>query len=301
MMLTRVDLLKDLADQRSHAESRVRAVADNLAFEENVASERCREFEDATTGMPLQAALARYYREMVEGISRSHVPSTFRPENATAFMSAAIEPNQVIARLVRLDDALDAVSMNYADLATAVNGATRDDAIIAPIMRWFDRYPNARPTFAAFEAELAEDLAAADWAIRLVTRLGLEHHLPPEGERWHYGLMRYTVAEVLRAAGHITQPFAVPTILESCGHVWFFPPPRRSGAGYVVDLDPTLARGLTRELLHARIDFRPHHLIRVGGIDGIAARPDLRSLRNGHLGLVRSVTGRMDYAEMMSP
>lgn len=300
MFLKRSDFLTELASQRCHVDPRVRAVGDNLAFEENVAPARGDKFEDRTAGMPLRAALANYFHAEVEGISRSHIPCTFRAENAAALMSSSIEPNQKVARLVRLDDALSAVEpMTYADLEAAVH--RRDDTVIAPLLRRFNEYPNARPAFAAFAVELADDLAAPDWAFRLVTRLGLEHHLPPAGERWHFGLLTYAATDVFAAAGRIAKPFAVPTTLDSGGNPWFFPAPRDSGVGYVVDLDPPLARDLAREFLHVRIELRPAHLVRVGSVTGPDTRSDVPPLRNGHLARVRSVAARPHYAEMMNP
>ena len=217
-------------------------------------------------------------------------------------MPGGLDPNQVILRVERIDDALLAAGLDFAKLAAAF-GTSAGEAVIRPVLDGFNRWRNARPAFAAFESEVADDLAGPGdtWVGRLVSRLGLAHHLPPAGDRWHFGLMRYRVQDVMDAAPHLSQRFAVPTVLESRMNEWFFPAPRHRGAGYAVDTEPALARPLVREILHARIAYEVGHLHRIGSLSGTAARPDLVLLRNTHLSRVRMVAGRPGYADMMRP
>ncbi len=54
--------------------------------------------------------------------------------------------------------------------------AADNRTVIDKFLLTWDGKRDARPAFAAFRPELADDLAAADWPHRLRDRLGLAHY-----------------------------------------------------------------------------------------------------------------------------
>ncbi|MBF0374203.1 MAG: hypothetical protein HQL39_12395, partial [Alphaproteobacteria bacterium] len=107
---------------------------------------------------------------------------------------------------------------------------------------WQDGYAGARPAFACFRSEVARDIRADDWPLRLRARLGLGHISLKVGQRAYFALMEYDVAEVRAQTPHIGSPFAIPTVLESRNNPHFFPAPQGRGEGYTVDLDHAAGR-----------------------------------------------------------
>ena len=133
----------------------------------------------------------------------------------------------------------------------------------------------------------------------MIRRLGLLHYFPLSAtERFSFALMEYTAAEVFRQAGPkgIGQPFAVATVLECCNNPAFFPAPEGASHGFTVDLSEADPRPATvREVLHIRLDYSQHHVVRFGQWPGPKAAPDLVSARNRHVTRLRETTGRNDF------
>jgi hypothetical protein len=159
---------------------------------------------------------------------------------------------------------------------------------------------DGRPTFAAWKDEVRHELAAADWADRLRDRLGLAHY-SPAGSPIAVMLMEYRVADVLAAALAAGWPisFVAPTALDSGPWPWFFPSPAGLHYGRTVALRPGPAALLT-EVLHTRMDYARDHIARIGMIsEPLDPGLSVRERRNDHLAVLRRVSARPDFGEVM--
>ena len=165
-----------------------------------------------------------------------------------------------------------------------------------------------RPLFATTELEVGEILNSgdSDWSEQLRDRLGLGHYSPqPSGPPEEILVMRYTVAEVLAAAGGygLGDP-AIPTVLDSPLSCYFHPSPipaptaaNNSYYGHTVNLtavdnDNDYHFGV--ELLHPRLDYQPEHLLKVGVISQPVTMP-LERARRFHLPWLQVDSGRDDF------
>jgi hypothetical protein len=308
MRFTRGDHTDDLVRLRADRHPPRRAIGDNFAFEENVGADRLADFERfGATVTGLLPIAAEYFSVSVQGFRRGHIPSTFAPVNASALMSAGIEPTQKIVRIERLDEILSRggaasraeIDTDFARLRDAVEAHPMDRSVVDPLIRSLNLYPGARPSFACFKAEAASDLATPDWLPGLLARLGLGHYALKVGEIGHVALMQYTVEEVFKQAT-VAHPFAVPTVLESRGSEYFFPAPAGQGVGYAVDLDPAAGRDWIREFLHVRLTYRADHLARVARLTGPTPAIGVAAVRDAHLTRVRAKCARPDYGAPMS-
>lgn len=219
-------------------------------------------------------------------------------------MVAGIERTQKIVRVERLDEVLTDSLVNFDQLQAALAAGRIDRSLFDPLLRTMNGFSGARPSFACFKAEAAPDLAAADWLPRMLARLGLGHHRLASGETGHFALMQYTVEEVFReatvTAAAVTQPFAVPTVLESRNSEFFFPAPAGQGIGYAVDLDPGAGRDWIREFLHIRLTYSADNLARVARLTGPTPDIGLAAVRDAHLSQVRTKCARPEYGAPMS-
>ena len=298
MELRRPELAADLVRMRGGRDAPARAVGDNVAFEENVSVARRADFEAATGGATeVLGALATYFRRTVQGMRLDHWPSTFDAARGAALLPAGVAGNQKIVRIVCLDDWQ--TPERFARLEEAVLPHQRDGSVIEPEIRELNRYPGARPFWAAFLSEVTDDVADADWLRRLTTRLGLGHHAAAAGQTRYFALMEYRAADVMDGTG-IAQSFAVPSVLEAGNNPWFHPAPRASDAGFAADLDPALGRDLVREFLHTRLMFRADHMIKVGRIVGPTPLVRIGTVRDGHVDRLRARAGRPDFGAMMT-
>jgi hypothetical protein len=247
-----------------------------------------------------------HFKVSVEGVRRTHIPTTFRAINDSALYEPEIEPNQKLVRLECIDDILKRMGRTFADLERGMRPASRDDALVAQVVDQWRSFPGARPAFVAFKSELAGDLTEPDWLPRLRNRLGLGHHSPAAGERKSFALMEYLVKDVsaewaLVQASGAARPFAVPTVLEAPGSVHFFPAPREAQSSFTLDLsDGGAARPPIRELLHVRITYKSQHLMRVGELVGPLPEIKLAAKRDAHLDELRRISGRGDFGAHMS-
>jgi hypothetical protein len=306
MQFARADLRDDLARLRASRVAPDRAVGDNFLFEERVCDERCAEFEgsDLSTGT-LTSLQAFYFAAWVQGVRRDHVPTTFAAINQDALYRADIEPNQKIVRLECVDDVLRSSKRTFAELAQALQPRHRDENLIAHIVDYFALYPGARPAFVAFKSEVDQDLRQPDWLMRLRNRRGLGHYDPAPGQRQAFALMEYLAKDVnaewqpLRARG-AERPFAFPTVLDGKGvSPYSLPSPRNLPSSFAVDLSGPETKPI-REMLHVRITYRPHHLVRVGELVGPLPPVKLAVARDGHLDRLRRQSGRVDFGAVMN-
>ncbi len=253
--------------------------------------------------MPLQAF---YFAVRVQGARRSHVPVTFTASNENALYREGIEPNQKIIRLECLDDVLRSIGRDrdFAEVEKAVVPATRDDALIWQVVDQFALYRGARPAFIAFKSEVASDLKEADWLNRLRNRLGLGHYDPADGQRQTFALMEYLVKDVIAewqplATRGAERPFAFPTVLDGRASPYFFPSPGNLPSSFAVDLQEP-PRAPIREMLHIRITYQPHHLVRVGELAGPLPPVTLPAVRDAHLERLRQDAARPDFGATMT-
>lgn len=299
MFLTKSDLLASLAVLIASAIPEQRAVGENFSFEENVGDPRRDDFQSHPGPSELREAADGYFRASVQGIARGHMPSTFIPSlNEIALLPSTIEPNQKIIRLERIDRLISSdPDLDFDRLSTAL--AARDSATLAAFADLFANFPGERPAFAAFKAEVGDDLSKTDWLRRLIDRMGLYHHFPvADGQTYSFSLMEYTAGEVISQARPktIDRPFALGTVLECRNNPAFFPVPRGTANGFTVDISPAaLTSPTVREVLHIRLDYRNHHVVRFGQLSGPAPTPDLVGSRRRHLAALRAATGRHDF------
>lgn len=235
----------------------------------------------------------------MQGNIRGHASSTFEPAlNEIALLPSTIEPNQKIVRIERIDRLISSdPNLDFDRLIEAHRD--RDEDTLTAFANLFLDFPGERLAFAAFKAEVDEDLKQPDWLQRLILRMGLYHHFPiADGEVCHFALMEYTGVEVLSQAGpkSIERPFALATVLECQNNPAFFPVPRGTPNGFTVDfLAGPPAAPTVREVLHIRLDYGKQHVLRFGQLSGPAERPDLVVARERHLAALRSTTGRHDF------
>jgi len=306
MRFSRADLADDLRRLRRFRFSPERAVGDNLEFEERVCDLRLEEFETHDpSASSLDTLQATYFRAAVQGARRDHVPVTFTVKNAGALYEPEIEPNQVIVRLECIDDVLKGINPDFADLEQALKARPRDEELIGHVTDEFANFPGARPAFVAFKSEVASDLNSLDWLVRLRNRMGLGHYDPAPGQRQAFALMEYLVKDVLSEwqllqVRGAARPFALPTVLDSrTFSPYFFPSPRNLESSFAVDLDQ-LGRNPIREMLHVRITYRPHHLVKAGELIGPLPSIDLAAVRDVHLERLRNDSGRDDFGATMT-
>jgi len=299
VFLTRSDLLTSLAELEGSTEPEEKAVGENFAIEENVGDARRDDFQGfPASSSDLREAADAYFRGSVQGNARGHTPSTFKPAfNETALLPSTVEPNQKIIRLERIDLLISGdPDLSFDRLVEAHRD--HDDDTLTAFTNLFLTFSGERPAFAAFKAEVEDDLKQADWLRRLILRMGLYHHLPiGDGEQCHFAVMEYSGVEVFSQASpkSINRPFALATVLECRNNPAFFPVPRGTPNGFAVDfLAGTPAAGV-REVLHIRLDYGKQHVLRFGELTGPAAKPDLVGARERHLAALRSTTGRDDF------
>jgi hypothetical protein len=305
MQFARTDLRDDLARLRASRFAPDRAVGDNFLFEERICDTRRARFENFDGSIRSLVGLqASYFAVRVQAARRDHVPDTFTAVNQDALYLAEIEPNQKIVRLESLDDTLRSTKVTFAELALAVPAGHRDDDLVTHVVEQFALYPGARPAFMAFRPEVDADLRQADWLTRLRNRMGLGHYAPASGQRQAFGLMEYLVKDVIAEWQPLetrgaARPFAFPTVLDSRLSSYFFPSPRDLPSSFAVDLDEP-GRNPIREMLHVRITYRSHHLVRVGELVGPLPPVRLAAARDGHLERLRRDSGRADFGAMMN-
>jgi hypothetical protein len=284
-----------LQDWRGRTDVAERAMADNFWFEERLDDTRRLRFEAdavaAVAATPLANLIRKDVRDNTEGLA---VPETFAAAGGLA-VYGALDEDQEIVRLESIQRALDADAITFEQLQGAF--LKRSAPLLDKFLATWNTKRDARPAFAAFRSELADDLAEPDWPLHLRNRLGLAHY-GAGGEP--VALMRYTVREVLDAAHSdgAASAFAVPTVLDAPPNAQFFPSPAGLPCGRAMplgaDYDDT---DLVAEILHARIAYHRRHLIGVARMGDAPVRGDLKALRNYHLLVLRIAADRDDYGE----
>jgi hypothetical protein len=297
----------------------LRARAENFRFEERVSRERQGRYEaeHGPAGSSYEDWLESH-KDYLEGFVYTALPETFHSVNSEAALPATVASElgeeQMLIRVESLDYALGETKIgslaNLEDILAIYNNQRHDPnltagdakALIQEVCRSLNQNPYAvRPRFAAFAQELAEDIDAPNWPLRLRDRLGLAH-LPPTNA---YGphpvvLMRYTVRDVATHARKLNanHPLAVPTVLDAEPYEIFHPSPREQNYGRTLNLAGAGdCDRLASEVLHLRIDYAPSNIWKVGAI---TARADtspgrLARLRSDHLACLQLLSNRDDF------
>jgi len=309
-------LLRELIES---GDAVLRARAENFRFEERVDQTRQARYE--TAHGPAEPAYEGWLETHMDYLSGSvyiELPETFLPLNAEAALAPAVWSDlgseQVLIRVESLDHALGETKVrSLADLEhiLAIYQNQRQDsntsvgeakALLQEICRSLNQNPYAvRPRFAAFAQELADDIAAADWPLRLRDRLGLAHLPPARAYGPHpVALMCYKVKEVAARAVKLgsAHPLAVPTALDAEPYEVFHPSPREQDYGRTLNLAGyDDCERLASEVLHLRIDYTPGHFWKVGAITARAnTEPErLARLRGDHLACLQLLSDRNDF------
>lgn len=315
--------LKSLLDNLAKGGNAVStAYANNYLFEERIAADRQRAYEDnfAPAMADLKAWKESHNRRYCSSkirVAGNQTPETFSEINRAAFLTG-LEENQYVVRLEGLDWVLAGSGHTLTELAehletwrerekpsvdkTKVEDAT---AFLSEFCMHWNRVRDNRPLFAAFQDEMKEDIDAPDWTSRVRNRLGLSHYnvLSPE-KNIPVALVSYPVSKVLSGLKkeEKERAFAVPTVLDGVLNAHFFPTPASANYGRTLGLapDPNCER-LVSEILHRRIDYAPDHFLKFGEISTPipphARGKALAALRNQHLFCLRYETGMEDFGE----
>lgn len=306
-----------------------RAVGHNVIFDERVSDDRRRMAEEYSRigerGATLGELLDLHYRKKIT--SGTELPPTFGPSNDLASYERIDKGDNIyILRLEMLtwpienwiksasdEGTVDAATLEAALFANNSARATIEQhALIDKFLDHWNDEADLRPRFAAFEAvrAVAEDAQADDWAYRLRSRFGLAHYDPSPGRRFLVALMRYTAAEVVKAAREYSQsvrnPFCAPTVLDSGNWAYFFPAPSKDDEGNNIDGGRSLSLiphedwlRMSAELLHFRLVYKRQHLYSISWLDEPVIKYPLVRLRNAHLELLRVACLRDNFGEMM--
>ena len=283
---------------------RERAEAHNMEFEERLDRPRLNFFERSLEEPcvdynDLRCQFSDFVTTYIE-VSAPHIPLTFGNDNSSASMGP-MSPEQKLLRLENITPYLASDGLTLATIEQSV--ASTDPAVSAVLenfMVQWNRDRDNRPTFAAFKDQLLSEIDDGAWPHKLRDRLGLAHY-DVSGGPLSVALMEYTVGEVMEEAERspdIAFPFCVPTFLDSTPNSQFFPTPKELPAGCPMALLEIWSdEELIAEVLHSRLTYRPHHIVKLGEITENAPEVDFRTLRNNHLASLQLAAIREDFGE----
>lgn len=181
----------------------------------------------------------------------------------------------------------------------------RQEASFKGVLGKWNKACDMRPSFATFYADhedLFEVRSAGDvsgWPEELRDRLGLSDLDPGARGELPILVFRYAVSEVPKRKQTRLKPLAVPSILDGSMCPAFCPAPTGVGYGHTLHLAGAGPKPC-REVVHPYLDLRPRHLFRVG----LVRRPvpgDLLQARRAHILMLRTMSGRDDYATGTDP
>lgn len=293
-----------LAVWANSGDLRTRAEAHNILFEERLGQDRLGVFEALLSGScpdyeRLKLQLLDFVGTYVE-VARPNAPLTFTKMNVGGAMTKP-SPEQKLIRVENLTRRLDSTALTLLDLQRCLASTKPDEmALLEDFVNQWNRDRDNRPAFAAFKDQLLDEVGDANWPHRLRDRLGLAHY-SPAGGKLAVALVEYTVGEVLdEAAGSpdIAYPFCIPTFLDFRSNSQFFPTPRELSAGAPMALFEIWSdEVLIAEVLHSRLTYRPHHIIKLGEISLGVPETDFRMMRNNHLAALQMAAARDDFGK----
>lgn len=314
-----MNFLKDYLDTviSGSSDSEERALAENFLWDERVTPagiDLYRGYVNMRSVADLDDWTNRHENYVAEELKippdDSASPWTFRAENDSNRLRH-IDPRIYLIRVEEASWPCSLVGITTTELGPLIDKYRKGDPAAQDLLERFTATWNSkrdkRPLFATTELEVGEILSSgdSDWAEQLRDRLGLGHYSPqPGGPPQEILVMRYTVAEVLAAAGSGLGDPAIPTVLDSPLSCYFYPSPIPDSKavanpyyGHTVNLtavdnDNDYQFGV--ELLHPRLDYRPEHLLKVGVISQPVTMP-LERARRFHLPWLRINSGRDDF------
>ncbi len=295
-----------LSDWASDADLYIRAQGHNIKFEEHLDRARVDEFEATVTGTvadaeDLKARLSDFVSTYVE-VSGANVPLTFKALNAGASCTSLAE-EQKLVRVENITRQIENQGLTFVALERSFHSA--DPALAAGFDLFLDNWNDARdnrPAFVAFKDQLLEEIAEPDWPHKLRDCLGLAHfNTAAGGAPMSVALVEYTIEDVANeAAGvpDIAHPFCIPTFLDHKPYHQFFPTPQELPHGVPMALFQVASNeDLISEVLHSRITYARHHVVKLGQITSDGPVMDLKKLRDHHLVALQLETRRYDYGE----
>jgi hypothetical protein len=246
----------------------------------------------------------------VDPADEDSCPETFRSiDPDSLFLSTDSKVHLVrVERLRAVAERAGELPERLKSLAQEVvtSGTPEARRTLDSLLAVWEKNAEVRPTFAAFLEDIASfgddaDAVPPGWADDLRDALGLAHLDP--GDRTSGGALdilvfRYPVADVPSLTGHarVSRPLVPPTVLDGRHSPAFCPAPHASLTGHVIDLGAR-TKSPRREVLHPSAPFRAKHLWRVGTIVRPVDFGNLATARGVHLLLVRTASGRADYAQ----
>jgi hypothetical protein len=294
MRLTTTDLSGALAEGRIATDATTKAQADNIWLDECTSGERQQFFEAGPFGVRgtrWDDLMRRHADYVGRYIKTDAAPHTFLPSMKPASLGG-IDEVQLVVRLESLASPLRNAGIQMEDLVSARDEDDRD-FVQAFLDDWNDDR-DARPAFATFLHQVADEVASVEWPEQLRDRLGLAHYSAEHGPE-PVALMRYPVSDVLAEATSPT-PFTVPSVLDCGPWAHFFPAPRDLSYGHAIALTPCDGdETLVAEFLHSRLTYRPEHLHALGWIRTPAPKHDIAELRDHHLLAVQFAAKRLDF------
>ena len=136
-----------------------------------------------------------------------------------------------------------------------------------------------RPQFATLRSSVNDDLERDDWANVLRDRMGLAHFTNDDP----IALMSYPVKQVYNHTG-LPNPITMPTVLDSTPWPHYFPAPAALRFGRAMALSPCEDdANLLVELLNAKINYKPNHILKLGQFSKMDSVSDIAYLRELHL------------------
>ncbi|HYG25441.1 MAG TPA: hypothetical protein VD906_00885 [Caulobacteraceae bacterium] len=272
-----------------HPNKASRAQGQNLRFETRLTGPRGASINQFLVPPPatLEELTERYVDYVKERVitPESGTPETFTALNMTA--AVRVSPDVTLVRVENLRSPLEKAGVAFEDLEAALaatDGLSRD--LIARFLReWNTRGDIWRNpvSFAAIRSEVIDEVNAPDWPERLRDRLGLAQHKGAAAPI-PVALIQYEAADV-SGPGPL---FCAPTVADTKPWEIYFPTPQQATYGCPMSLEPRdYDDALVAEILHPRIQYQPHHLVKVGWIASDPPVHGLETLRNNHLWALR--------------
>lgn len=285
------------------ADPQERACAHNVLFDERISAPRRSIFEvyqdSATEPRTMRRRAVDYYEERVR--TDRMLPDTFSASNAAANLGD-LSPEQKMLRLECLFEPLDKTGVSFTALGQALGRHDRGShTLVDDFLEQWNTRPDIRRnpvSFAAFQEECLDELAAPDWPDRLRDRLGLPHYNPTPAPI-PVALMLYEAGEITNQVARdavAAQTFCAPTALDGSPYTQFMPTPYELNFGCPMGLDPIISdENLIAEVVHPRLRYQRRHLVRVGYVNTLIPPVNLINLRNAHIMALRLASGRYDF------
>ncbi|MEQ8480361.1 MAG: hypothetical protein RIC18_06870 [Hoeflea sp.] len=294
MNFLETDLATALSEGLNHDVERIKAQAQNIAWDESVSRPRQSFFETDHFGIrgPAWLDLARRQSDYVRlFVKTTEIPHSFLDHLKPAAFGE-IDEAQHIVRIESLVRPMNEFGCSLEELSGAFDD--KDGAFLDEFLLVWNGLRDRRSAFGTFLREVPDEVESDRWPLLLRDRFGLAHY-PTTSAPEPVALMCYSVADVLKEA---ETSFAVtmPTVLDSDPWEHFFPAPKDLCYGRAMALTPCDGdETLVAEFLHSRVTYKHDHIRRIGQIDMPAPVHDIAQLREMHLLALQIASGREDF------